>query len=75
MIKYRFFRVLNGVTMYYRDCGDDLELVPARQAASLFTEGDWRHWGQDAGASREEIGEDERMRLMGAPVLPGLEAV
>lgn len=41
--------------------------------ARLFTEADWLSWGSSWGYEREEIGEDEVMRLIGAPMLPGLE--
>lgn len=38
-----------------------------------ITERDWSLWGDDGDLQREEIPEDEAMRLIGAPMLPGME--
>lgn len=78
-----------SVSIYYTkpDCQahfvvwDELDMqdTPTRSAeierlqGTLFTERDWIQWGDDGNLQREEIPEDETMRLIGAPMLPGME--
>lgn len=71
--KYRFWEMLNGRKMYLRfDDGETLATDDPKRA-TLFTERDWSLWGDDGDLQREEIPEDEAMRLIGAPMLPGME--
>jgi hypothetical protein len=44
-----------------------------RTEATLFTDEDWEKWGQSEGFVREELGEDEKLRILGAPTLPGFD--
>ena len=70
-----------SITQYARDqfnllIGEKIYLSqdrePAdRKDAGLFTESDWIRWGE--GLEREEISTDEQMRLIDAPMLPGLD--
>lgn len=71
MKRYRFYIIENGRTYYLRP---DLETyTPERHEAQLFTDKEWYGWAQEQEFQREEIAEDEAMRLAGAPRLPGME--
>ena len=80
MSRYRFFEGLGGEIRYLMvDPGSDsLELTTEKEAASIFSDEDWQNWrdSTDFELEREEIPEDEYMRLLGeklAPMLPGFE--
>lgn len=71
MERYRFYLIQKGGIRYLDP--DRRSLIPDRHRAELFTQKEWEAWGQEQEFEREPIGEDEAMRLIGAPELPGLE--
>lgn len=72
MKRYRFYDILpHGFDEQKVYFTQDRQPTTERKEAGLFTEADWLQWGE--GLRREEIGEDEAMRLAGAPMLPGME--
>lgn len=72
MIKYRFYQYHNGIKHYLMYDGDDYVPTEDRTEATLFTEVEWLNWAMDDGFEREEIGQDEAMRLAGMEMLPGM---
>ena len=45
-----------------------------QSAAIFYTPAAWETWGKwSGGLQREELPDDQQMRLTGAPMLPGLE--
>jgi hypothetical protein len=74
MMKYRFYKFLNEQKWWLTDhtggCGF---FTVRRSEAALFTELDWIQWAEAEGLEREEVAEDQVMRLINAPTLPGLE--
>lgn len=70
MNRYRFYQVPNGEKLYL---AADWETMTAdKKQAGLFHQKAWDQWGL-FDFEREEIAEDEVMRLIGAPTLPGIE--
>lgn len=54
---------------------DTEDTTPDKFKAGIFTEREWEAWAsnmQDE-LEREELGTDEQLRAMGAPMLPGFE--
>lgn len=48
--------------------------TPDKAKAGIFTEGEWEGWASyDEELEREELGTDEVLRSVGAPMLPGFE--
>lgn len=72
MIKYRFYQYHGPIKYYLMYDGDGYVPTENRHEATLFTERDWQQWAMDDGFEREEIGQDQAMRLMGIEMLPGL---
>lgn len=69
--KYRFYRIDSGQKWYAASRG---VYFLNRKLSGLFTIDDWICWGRyDGNLQREEVGEDELMRLLGAPMLTGIE--
>lgn len=71
MRRYRFFYYSDGRRWYYTE--REFVALWGHAKPGIFTDSDWEEWGNDGRNEREEIGEDEAMRLQGAPMLPGLE--
>lgn len=71
MRRYRFYEMRKDQKFYLVSDGDTW--TKDKKMAGLFTEQDWINWGSD-GLERESLGEDEAIRLSGAPQLPGIEA-
>jgi len=72
MKRYRFFDIDSKWFLMPPTIDGPNEFCPDKHTAGLFTEADWQAWGRWE-YGREEIGEDEMMRLVGAPMLPGLD--
>lgn len=71
MQRYRFF-YNQGNLKWYLTKPNAANTNPDK--AALFTDADWEEWGKDDPYfQREEIGQDEAKRLLGSPMLPGLE--
>lgn len=67
------YRLIVRKTREYlmRDSGDR---TPDKSKAGIFTEGEWEGWASyDDELEREELGTDEQLKAMGAPMLPGFE--
>lgn len=73
MKRYRFYYISGGQRMYLTS---KWSAISSRADAILFTEADWQEWGINHGwqLDRQEVGEDQLMRLAGAPRLPGMDA-
>lgn len=54
---------------------DTEDTTPDKAQAGIFTEGDWKSWASFLAdkLEREELGTDEVLRSIGAPMLPGFE--
>ena len=72
-LKYRFWEMLSGHKVYLVIGDDERYPTEDRAGATLFTERDWLTWGNDGNLHAEPIGDDELMRLAGAPMLPGMD--
>lgn len=72
MINYRFYQFHGPIKHYLMFDGKDYEPTEKRNEATLFTEKEWQAWAKNDGFEREEIGQDEAMRLIDAPMLPGM---
>lgn len=72
MNRYRLFKVNPlGWKRYLNQDGDGWT---ERKFAGVFTQEDCDNWAGDFDDLQlEPIGEDEAMRLIGAPMLPGLD--
>lgn len=66
MINYRFYEYHGDIKHYLMFLPDgEIEPTENRSEATLFTEEDWLIWAKNDGFEREEIGQDEAMRLIG----------
>lgn len=54
---------------------DTEHTTPDKSKAGIFTEGEWEAWASNMAdkLEREELGTDEVLKAMGAPMLPGFE--
>lgn len=72
MTKYRVYRTFDGKIYYLPQ--SQIGWTDHRHAG-LFAEAEWRAMGgSQAHLQLAPIGEDEAMKLAGAPTLPGMEA-
>lgn len=63
--------MVDGEKLYLMD---DLEsLTPAKKEAALFPSSAFDAWGEYTGLEREDLGEDEYLRLIKSPILPGFD--
>lgn len=69
MKRYRFYYIEDGRRWYYTS--RDYVALQGRSKPGLFTDDDWKEWGNNGRNEREELAE---MRLIDAPMLPGMEA-
>jgi hypothetical protein len=69
-MKYRFYKFLNEQKWWLYSRGF---FTVRRSEAALFTELDWIQWAESEGLEREEVAEDQVMRIINAPTLPGFE--
>lgn len=53
---------------------DTEDTTPNKSQAGIFTEREWEAWASLMDElEREELGTDEQIKAMGAPMLPGFE--
>jgi hypothetical protein len=75
-MKYRFYKTFNNQKWWateYDQWTNQPFFTVRRSEAALFTELDWIQWAEAEGLEREEVAEDQVMRLINAPTLPGFE--
>lgn len=72
-MKYRLYKLLNEQKWWITDRSNGECFCSIwRERAALFTELDWLQWAEAEGLEREQVAEVQAMRLIDAPMLPGL---
>lgn len=69
----RLYEDVNGNRLYLMDNRESM--TKDKKEAGLFPPSAYERWGQDSDLEYEELAEDEFLRLINAPMLPGFEGV